>query len=171
MTTSQRKPFLSEVLNEDRIPLGKLSYFRERFRDRLYDLVLDEFFKQESETGLTRAEVARRIGRRPEQITRWFGAPGNWTLETVSDLLLAISKSEPDVSLLPLGGRAVRNYREVPLPTQYSSPEASRHALPRSAIEANNTVTGVRRNHHNMIDQVSSPSWPTKKNTSSARSA
>ena len=142
MTISQKKSLLSEVLNEDQIPLGTISYFRERFRDRLYDLVLDEFFKQESETGLTRADVARRIRRRPEQITRWFGAPGNWTLETVSDLLLAISKSEPDVSLLPLEGRAVRNYRTEVILTQQSNQDATARPA-RSAVEANNHIEGA----------------------------
>ena len=99
---SPKKPFLSEILTNEPIPIGKLAYFRERFRDRLYELIIEEFLKQEEATGLTRADVARRIHRRPEQITRWFGTPGNWTLETVSDLLLAISKAEPTVGLLPL---------------------------------------------------------------------
>lgn len=142
MNTSQRKPFLSEILSGDEIPLGTLSYFRERFRDRLYDLVMEEFLKQDAETGLTRAEVARRIGRRPEQITRWFGAPGNWTLETVSDLLLAIAKAEPDVNLLPLEGRPVRNYRGESATAQRLNQET----LPRlraSAFEANNNPQGL----------------------------
>ena len=155
MNTS-RKPFLSEVINGDKIPLGTLSYFRERFRDRLYDLVIEEFLKQRAESDLTRAEVARRIGRRPEQITRWFGAPGNWTLETVSDLLLAIAKSEPDVTLLPLEGRANRNYRGQDLPTQHLS-EPENPQFPQSAIKANEKQEGLSardriiefsRNHH-----------------------
>ena len=136
MNTS-RKPFLSEVFDGDKIPLGTLSYFRERFRDRLYDLVIEEFLKQRAENDLTRADVARRIGRRPEQITRWFGAPGNWTLETVSDLLLAIAKAEPDVTLLPLEGRANRNYRGQGLSTQNSrKPDISQMSY-QSAIKAN----------------------------------
>lgn len=136
MTTSQTTSFLSEVLTEERIPLGTLSYFRERFRDRLYDLVVEEFVKQSAESNLTRAEVARRIGRRPEQITRWFSAPGNWTLETVSDLLLAIAKSEPDVRLLPLEGRHNRNYRGQDTLVTYPRQRASSRPA-RSAIEAN----------------------------------
>ena len=142
MNTSRKKPILSEILDGDEIPLGTLSYFRERFRDRLYDLVMEEFLKQDAETGLTRAEVARRIGRRPEQITRWFGAPGNWTLETVSDLLLAVAGAEPDVDLLPLEGRPVRNYRGERITTQRPKSKA----LPRptvSAIDANNNPQGL----------------------------
>ena len=146
MNTSQKRPFLSEVLDGDKIPLGTLSYFRERFRDRLYDLVMEEFLKKDAEAGLTRAEVARRIGRRPEQITRWFGAPGNWTLETVSDLLLAIAKSEPEVNLLPLKGRPVRNYRSQHIAAQRSNHEAGARPA-RSAIEANSNPSGVLRGH------------------------
>jgi len=109
MTTPQTD-FLSEIQTDRPIPLGKLAYFRERFRDRLYELVLSEFLKRERTGELTKAEVARRIGRKPEQITRWLGAPGNWTLETVSDLLLAIGKAELNFKLAPLLGRCSANF-------------------------------------------------------------
>lgn len=105
MTSSHQTPFLSEVLAGDPIPPQKLGFFRERFRSRLYETVLSEFLH----AGLTKAEVARRIGRRPEQVTRWLGAPGNWTIETVSDLLLAISQGEPEISVSHLD-RPLRNY-------------------------------------------------------------
>ncbi len=149
MNISRKNSILSTILDGEVIPLGTLSYFRERFRDRLYDLVMEEFLRQNSETGLTRAEVARRIGRRPEQITRWFSAPGNWTLETVSDLLLAVAKSEPDVALMPLEGRAVRNYRyqSSPVPRPNVPPSVSQ---PRSAIEANQTSVELNRGASNL---------------------
>jgi hypothetical protein len=95
MTTSQKTPFLIEILGDEPIPLGKLAYFRERFRDRLYELVVEEFLK----SGMTRAELARRISRKPEQVTRWLGAPGNWEIDTVSDILLAICKAQPRIEL------------------------------------------------------------------------
>jgi hypothetical protein len=85
----------------DRIPLRTLEFFRNRFRAQLFDLVLSEYKKQ-AQKGFTKRDLARRINRRPEQITRWLGAPSNWTLETVSDLLLAISEAEPSVSLRKL---------------------------------------------------------------------
>jgi hypothetical protein len=112
MTTSQtpQTSFLSEVSKGEPIPIGKLAYFRERFRDRLYELVVSEFLKKERAGELTRSDLARRIGRKPEQITRWLGAPGNWTIETVSDLLLAICKSELNFELVPLENGTPRNY-------------------------------------------------------------
>jgi len=110
MITSRKNAFLREILANNPIPVGKLAFFRERFRDNLYDLVLSEFFKEEK-LGLTKAAIARRIGRKPEQITRWLAAPGNWTVETVSDLLLAISRAEPHVTLSKLSSLPDRNHQ------------------------------------------------------------
>jgi hypothetical protein len=56
---------------------------------------LQEFLK----SGLNKAEFARRIGRAPEQITRWLAAPGNWELDTISDFLLGTSGAEFDPSI------------------------------------------------------------------------
>lgn len=89
MTTSPTQSFLTEILEGKAISVGKLEYCRARLQSQLYQLVLDEFLRQQ-DRGLTQAELARRIGKRPEQINRWLGAPGNWTLETVSDLLLGM---------------------------------------------------------------------------------
>jgi hypothetical protein len=103
MSTSQT-PFLTEILEGEVIPLGKLAYFRERLRNRLHQLVIREFVRQEDIHRLTRAELARRIGRAPEQITRWLGAPGNWTLDTVSDLMLGMG-TEPRFDIEHLADR------------------------------------------------------------------
>lgn len=94
MTTSHQTHFLSEIASGDRIPPGKLAYFQERTRNNLYDYVLTKFLQQERERGLTRAQLARRIGKSPEIITRLLGAPGNWTIDTISDLLLGICAEE-----------------------------------------------------------------------------
>ena len=83
-------PTSSEVRDVLVLSPGTLSYFRERLRNRLHQLVLREFMRRENAGELTRADLARRLSKRPEQITRWLGAPGNWTLDTVSDLLLGM---------------------------------------------------------------------------------
>lgn len=56
----------------------------------MYSLVLSEFKK----SGISKATLARRMDKKPEVVGRWLGAPGNWTLDTVSDLLFAISGAE-----------------------------------------------------------------------------
>jgi hypothetical protein len=94
-------PPLHEILSGDPISDETLEDFRNRFRERLFELVLSEYRKQ-AEKGMTKSHIAHRINRRPEQITRWLAAPGNWTLETVSDLLLVISQAEPIIGLKSL---------------------------------------------------------------------
>ena len=71
-------------------PFVTLAYFRQRQRDRMFDLVHAEFRK----SGLNKAELVRHMGRQPEVISRMLGAPGNWRLDTVSGLLFAISGAE-----------------------------------------------------------------------------
>lgn len=97
MTTSQPATFLSEVISGVPIPPEKLGYFRGRFSNRLHELLLDLFVELERAGKITRASLARRIGKAPEQITRWLGAPGNLTLDTVSDLFLGMGY-EPAVA-------------------------------------------------------------------------
>jgi hypothetical protein len=100
MTTSPT-PFPSGILEKGTIPVGKIAYFRERLRNRLHEVVFLEFLRQQDAYGLTKAELARRIGKPPERITRLLAAPGNWTLDTVSDLLLGMA-SELDLGTVLL---------------------------------------------------------------------
>ncbi|MDQ0558669.1 hypothetical protein QO004_000444 [Rhizobium mesoamericanum] len=44
------------------------------------------------------ATLAARLGKDPAQISRLLGAPGNWTIDTVAELLFAV-----DGSLLTAG--------------------------------------------------------------------
>jgi len=101
MTTSQATSFLSEILNGEPIPIGKLAYFRARLSNRIHELVLAEFVRLERERKINKAELARRLGRKPEQVTRWLGAAGNWTIETLSDLMLGMG-CEPALSVTSL---------------------------------------------------------------------
>jgi hypothetical protein len=91
-------PFPSGMIDDGEIPAGKLAYFRERLKNRLHEIILLEFLQQQDAYGLTKAELGRRIGKPPERITRLLAAPGNWTLDTASDLLLGMG-SELDFSV------------------------------------------------------------------------
>ena len=101
MTTSQENTFLSDIFSGDTIPPGKLAYFRGRLANRVHELVLEEFARLESEGKMNRADLARRIAREPAQITRWLGTAGNWTFDTLSDLLLGMG-CEPALSIANL---------------------------------------------------------------------
>ncbi len=109
MTISPTAPFLAEIVSGGDTPLagapipaGQKAYFQERLKARVYELIIDSFLSQcEGDSLLTQAAVARRLGKRPEQINRWMSGPSNLTLETVSDLVLAICGKEPSLSALP----------------------------------------------------------------------
>lgn len=110
LPVSQTTPISSEVRGADTaIPVAMLAYFRGRFGNKIHELVLAEFAAQEREGKTSRAELARKIRRKPEQITRWLGSPGNWTLDTVSDLLLGMGL-EPVVSARSLASEHVSNW-------------------------------------------------------------
>jgi plasmid maintenance system antidote protein VapI len=134
MPISQAMSFLSEIISGERIPPGKLAFFQARTRNRLYDFVMNKFAEKEA-AGLTRAELARRIGKKPEQISRLLGAPGNWTTDTASDLLLGIAGEELNFSSSSLADRRPVNFsardslEEVSAQTQKQETSISRRIL------------------------------------------
>jgi len=90
MTTSQT-PFLSEPVAGKRISLDTFYYWRARAKREAYDLVLSEFLK----SGMTKTELANRLGKTLPEVSRMLGGPANWTIATVSDLLFAIAGGIP----------------------------------------------------------------------------
>jgi hypothetical protein len=110
MPTSQQTSFLYEIGAGLPIPIEKRAYFQARLLNRIYGFILNRFLEQERSHGLTKAELARRIGKRPETVSRLLGAPGNWELETISDLLLGINGEELEFSASSVLSRATRNY-------------------------------------------------------------
>lgn len=71
-------------------------YFRTRCRNRFYQAVVAYFAEQAEHKGLTQAELAKLLGKDAAQINRWLSGPGNWTLDTISDLLLAMNAELDD---------------------------------------------------------------------------
>jgi hypothetical protein len=119
MTTSQN-PFLSEILSGQFIPSGKRAYFQERLRNRIYSLILEEFVHKNEVENLTQKTLANRIGKGPDQINRWLSSPGNWTIDTISDILLGISGSELTLSITKIADQLPINLYE-PNITQQST--------------------------------------------------
>lgn len=110
MTTSQQTSILYEIKNKLPVPAGKRAYFAARLRNRLYNFVMKKFKENERDHGLTKAELARRIGRDPAVVTRLLASPGNWRSDTASDLLLGICGEELEFSSSSPLTRAKRNY-------------------------------------------------------------
>ena len=97
MTTYKATSTRRTTSNSDAIDLADISYGRERLKTKIHEAVLRRFMTAQNTSGLTKAIVARRLNKRPEQVTRWLSAPGNWTLRTVSDLMTAIGLDPADI--------------------------------------------------------------------------
>ena len=91
MTTSANDIGLSNPSGTERVPPGTFGYFQARNKFNAYDLVMSEF----AASGLSQADLARRMGKGPDLVCRLLGGPGNWTLDTLSDLMFAISGAAP----------------------------------------------------------------------------
>jgi hypothetical protein len=102
MNSSATQDFLSEVHSNNRISAGTLAYFQTRLATNIHQALLKLFCKLESDRSFTRRELADRIGRKPEQITRWFSYPGNLTLGTVSDICVGMGYELESVTLVNL---------------------------------------------------------------------
>jgi hypothetical protein len=122
MITSQKPSFLTEILEGDPIPAGKLSYFRTQLRYDLHEAILREFLRQEDSVGLTQADLARRIHRKASQVSKLLGAPGNWTINTVSDLLLGM-KAQPVIAVVSLEDRIAGHLEQMGDSDNIVSPE------------------------------------------------
>ena len=81
---------MDNISKISRLTDREIYYFRERNRNKIFQSVIAHF-ANEAASGLTKRELAKRLGKDPAQITRWFSGPSNWTLDTISDLLLAMS--------------------------------------------------------------------------------
>lgn len=94
------------------IPEAKLVYFQERLKNRFFEFVISRFLQQQKR-GLTKAKLARRIGKKPEVVNRLLSAPSNLTLDTASDLLLGLDAEELEMNASSLLNRAPVNYSHL----------------------------------------------------------
>lgn len=84
-----------------RLSEREVFYYRQRQKNRFFQAVIAYFSDRAESEGLTKRDVATLLDKEPSQITRWLSGPGNWTLDTISDLLLAMG-AELDFGIVPL---------------------------------------------------------------------
>lgn len=78
---------LSKPTGREKISSATLAYIQTRTRMEIFTLVQNEFDK----SGLSQADLAARLGKGTDRICKLMGSPGNWTLDTIAELLFAIN--------------------------------------------------------------------------------
>jgi ParB-like chromosome segregation protein Spo0J len=112
MITSEKTQWNAAISDETQ-PLtpSHFGYFQGRLRNNLFIATLS-LFLEKKKSGFTRADLARRLGKKPEQVTRWLAGPGNIKIDTLSDLLLAMGH-ELEVNVRPIETRLKTNLKSA----------------------------------------------------------
>ncbi len=109
-------------------------FFRQRMRNRLYDVVIAAVEEAAATRGIRKRDIAEKLGVNPSQVTRWLSGPGNWGADTISDLLYAVdAELDPIIATFaerqrqksnhshPLEGIEVRPDRKLDAPPPASA--------------------------------------------------
>jgi transcriptional regulator with XRE-family HTH domain len=110
-------------------PVSKrdIFYYRQRMKNRVFTELASFFATEAAQNHLTKREIANRLQCDPSLVTRWLSAPGNVTLETISDLLLALD-AEMDVKAVRFKDRAKPNYAHSLIVELAAAPQIERTA-------------------------------------------
>src|SRR5258708_34618551 len=90
MPISPMPKLFADILDPDPakpIPPEVLAYFCRRVRLEFHKEVVGKWHQLET---MTQKDLADRLGKQKEVISRLFGAAGNWGLDTVTILLVAM---------------------------------------------------------------------------------
>lgn len=90
MTTLVTQRSLSELKGEAVISAPVRTYFQQRLFNNMHQLLLGLVAFEKATGDFSKRRLAKRIEKKPEQVTRWLSYPGNMTLETMSDLVLGM---------------------------------------------------------------------------------
>lgn len=78
---------LSKPKDGEKVSSAVLTFFGQRLRNDLHQVVLEAFRKSD----ISQTELATRLNKDKGQISRLLGAPGNWTIDTFATMLFAIN--------------------------------------------------------------------------------
>lgn len=92
------------------IKLRELSYYRQRFKNRVFGKIVSFFVDEAKRTGITKSDIAKRLNKDPAQITRILSNPGNLTLDTISDILLSMDSEAQPPEIIRFSDRQKSNY-------------------------------------------------------------
>jgi hypothetical protein len=99
---------LSKPVGDERVPVETYSYFRARAKRFAYELAIKEFEK----SNISKATLARRLGKGADRVSKMLAGPGNWTIDTLADLFFATSGGMPTFGVVHPLDQPIRNFRQ-----------------------------------------------------------
>lgn len=87
-----------------------VEYYRRRFQNRVFAKVVDFITTEAQREHITKKEMAERLGKDPGQLSRLLSQPSNLTLDTISDLLLAVDAEAEPPEIVRFKERRAPNY-------------------------------------------------------------
>ena len=91
MRTFRQASPLSEPHGDEEIDRFTLSYIAGLARDRFHQLVLSAF----EDSGLSKRQLAKRLGMDPSRVSKILNTSSNMTVETLGAVMFAIDGSVP----------------------------------------------------------------------------
>lgn len=101
----------TDIAATGRIGPATLAYLAQRAQNNCYDYVMKRFLA----SGISKADLARRVGKGQDGINKTLATPANWTIKTMAELLAGISEEEFMPNSLKLADRAPRNVSQATL--------------------------------------------------------
>lgn len=108
----QKIPVSSEIEGDEPLSEYARAYIGARAKSEFYDYVLRKFEHESSVSGLTKSKLAERLGYDPARVSRLLAAPGNWTIETIAELLAGICREKISPNSTPMLDHIVRNFSQ-----------------------------------------------------------
>ena len=89
MSTSQMQKTLASSTNQT-ISAREIAYNNRRLQNDIFNEIIKAFVEEVKAGRISRATLAKRIGKEPPQIIRWLSGPANLTINTISTILLGM---------------------------------------------------------------------------------
>lgn len=107
--TSSQEQYRERIGRSEPITYRIRAYYKQRFQQKAFARLAKAFSDRAEEFDLTKSGMAVLVGRDKAQINRLLAHPSNMTLDTYSELALALN-FEPTILLEDLGEDARHNY-------------------------------------------------------------
>ena len=85
-----QEPKIQHWPNNEKISDNEIDYICHLFRNRIYGNLISAFAKAHKETGVSRADICKRVNFDRSQITRLLSQPSNLQIDTICKYLLSI---------------------------------------------------------------------------------